>query len=257
MQCPKCHSEYRAADEICPSCGIVFAKYFRYRETPSRSASKPENPPPVRFYDSGESTDQRGNLQQFIFAAEQPVSWFAFIGRMLVFIGLVLWSWRFISAPIASNEVGQSFMHLINLPFHEAGHIIFRPFGTFITSLGGSLGQVLMPTICFGTLLFKTRDPFGASVALWWIGENFLDMAPYINDARAGDLPLLGGNFGHSSPYGFHDWEYLLTESGLLQYDHALAKTAFFIGSLIMLLALFWGARLLLIQYKTLRAEFE
>jgi hypothetical protein len=246
MQCPKCHSDRRDGEEICPACGIVFAKYFSYHAAP---AAKPEDQPAIRVYDPGEA---RGAFRELLFASGKPASWPAVCGRALVFIGLALWSWRFIGAPIAGNYAGESFMHLINLPFHEAGHVIFRPFGAFITSLGGSLGQVLMPAICCATLLIKTRDPFGASVALWWIGENFLDMAPYINDARAGDLPLVGGNYGHSSPYGFHDWEYLLTESGLLQYDHAIAKTAFAFGTLVMLLALAWGALLLLKQYKTL-----
>ena len=82
-------------------------------------------------------------------------------------------------------------------------------------------------------------------------------MAPYINDARAGQLPLLGGNYGHSSPYGFHDWEFILTESGLLHYDHLLAQAAFVIGSLLMLLALLWGAMLLITQFKELRAAPE
>lgn len=255
MQCPKCHGDYGAEDEICPSCGVVFAKYFRYHAAPS--STQAENKASIRLYDAEDINERRGNIQQFMFDAASPVSWFSCIGRMLIFIGLALWSWRFISAPLASNYAGQSFMHLINLPFHEAGHVIFRPFGAFIASLGGSLGQLLMPAICCGVLLLKTRDPFGASVALWWLGENFLDMAPYINDARAGELPLLGGNFGHSAPYGFHDWEYLLTESGLLRYDHLLAQSAFFIGSLLMLLALFWGALLLFSQYKTLRAAPE
>jgi hypothetical protein len=87
-------------------------------------------------------------------------------------------------------------------------------------------------------------------VALWWVGENFLDIAPYVNDARAGQLPLVGGNFGHSAPYGFHDWQYLLTESGYLQYDHSLAQAAYAIGSLIMLTALCGGAALLWRQYR-------
>jgi hypothetical protein len=248
MQCPKCHSDCRDGEEICPACGIVFAKYFSYHAPPPTSG-KPEDKPAIRIYDADEA---RGDLQEFIFVTDKPVSWFSFAGRAVILLGLAIWSWRFISAPIASNYAGESFMHLINLPFHEAGHIIFRPFGAFITSLGGSLGQVLMPTLCCATLLIKTRDPFGASVALWWLGQNFLDMAPYINDARAGDLPLVGGNYGHSSPYGFHDWEYLLTESGLLQYDHALARAAFVFGSLVMLLAQALGATLLFKQYKTL-----
>ncbi|MGB5733236.1 MAG: zinc ribbon domain-containing protein, partial [Thiohalocapsa sp.] len=160
------------------------------------------------------------------------------------------WGLGLIGSSVESNAVGKSFLHLINLPFHEAGHIFFRPFGAFIASLGGTLGQLLMPLIAMLVLLLKTRDPFGASVALWWFGQNFLDIAPYINDARAGQLPLLGGNFGHSSPYGFHDWEYLLTETGLLRLDHTLAQASHGLGSLIMLAALAWGAVLVYRQFK-------
>ena len=33
-------------------------------------------------------------------------------------------------------------------------------------------------------LLLQSRDAFGASVAGWWLGQNFLDIAPYIGDAN-------------------------------------------------------------------------
>jgi hypothetical protein len=112
-----------------------------------------------------------------------------------------------------------------------------------------------MPAICLGVLLVRTRDPFGASVALWWLGENFLDIAPYINDARAGELPLLGGNTGHSAPYGFHDWQFILGETGLLHLDHSLARLSHFVGSLVMLAALAWGAVLLWRHLRQLRAR--
>jgi hypothetical protein len=165
--------------------------------------------------------------------------------KAVLLAGLALWGLRLIGASVESNAAGASVLHLVNLPFHEAGHIFFRPFGEFMASLGGTLGQLLMPLIATLVLLLRTRDPFGASVGLWWFGQNFLDIAPYINDARAGQLPLLGGNFGHSSPYGFHDWEYILTETGLLHLDHGLAQASHAFGSLIMLLALGWGAVLL------------
>ena len=67
----------------------------------------------------------------------------------------------------------------------------------------------------------------------------------YIGDARAGTLPLLGGNTGHSSPYGFHDWEFLLTETGLLRYDQTLARLSHGFRSLLMFLAIAWGAYIL------------
>jgi hypothetical protein len=63
-------------------------------------------------------------------------------------------------------------------------------------------------------------------------------------------LPLIGGNFGHSSPYGFHDWQYLLTETGLLKYDHFLAGAAVAFGTGLMLVAFVWGGYLLFQQFK-------
>jgi len=240
MSCPKCRFELTVQSEICPHCGIVFEKYFKYH--PEHNERENAQSPVVTVVEE----DKTGSLTQLLFQEAQQSPMVYFWGRLLIFLGLIIWSWQLMGSPIESNAAGNSFLHLVNLPFHEAGHIVFRPFGAFITSLGGTLGQLLMPLICMGVLLVKTRDPFGASVALWWFGENFLDIAPYMNDARAGQLPLLGGNFGHSAPYGFHDWQYLLTESGLLQYDHILAKVAFLIGSLIMLLSLLWGGFLLL-----------
>ncbi|MDI1292670.1 MAG: zinc ribbon domain-containing protein [Methylobacter sp.] len=244
MNCPKCQNELQVQSEICPHCGIVFEKYLKYH--PEQSARQDAQSVIVTLYEE----DDTKPLSQILFHEMQQTTLADFIGRAIILAGLIIWSWQLISAPIESNAVGNSFLHRVNLPFHEAGHIIFRPFGAFITSLGGTLGQLLMPSICTGVLLLKTRDPFGASVALWWVGENFLDIAPYMNDARAGQLPLLGGNFGHSAPYGFHDWQYLLTESGLLQYDHFLAKAVFVIGSAIMLLSLLWSGLLLVKRYK-------
>ena len=149
-----------------------------------------------------------------------------------------------------SNYSGRSFLHLVNLPFHEAGHVFFGFFGQFIRSLGGSLGQILMPLICLFTLLIKTRDTFGAAVCLWWVGENFIDIAPYVNDANKLTMMLLGGNTGSSAPYGFHDWEYILTETGLIRYTDVLANGTFVLGATIMMLSYFWGGFLLIKQYK-------
>lgn len=241
MNCPKCHRELRAESDVCPHCGIVFAKYFTYRPRQGES--------PEIGLDLGDE-DDISPLKRLLFGNESSRKPGFPIVRALLLAGLALWSWRLLNASIDSNYAGNSFLHLINLPFHEAGHVVFRPFSAFITSLGGTLGQLLMPAICTAVLLVKTRDPFGAAVSLWWFGENFLDIAPYIDDARAGVLPLLGGNFGHSSPYGFHDWEYLLTETDLLRYDHTIADGSYALGAVIMLLALAWGGVLLHRQHR-------
>lgn len=184
-------------------------------------------------------------LREFLLPAASSTSRAALAGRALLYFVLLVWGLRLTASPVESNAVGRSVLHLVNLPFHEAGHVVFSPFGGFLHSLGGTLGQLLIPLICAGTLLLRTRDPFGAAVGLWWFGENFLDIAPYINDARALELPLLGGIDGASAPYGFHDWNYLLTESGLLFRDHELARACHLMGCVIMVFALVWAAALL------------
>ncbi len=79
-----------------------------------------------------------------------------------------------------------------------------------------------------------------------------MDLAPYIGDARSLTLPLLGGNTGRTSPYGFHDWEFILQETRLLRYDHVLAKCAYILGTVLMICALAWGGYILFRQYKRL-----
>ncbi len=251
MQCPKCGAGQPAENAICERCGIVFEKYYKYHPRPGDAPA----PTPTRTRAANfapRPAPGRSALADLVLPETQRGGQVALAGRALLWVVLAGWGLTLMLSSVESNAAGESFLHLINLPFHEFGHLLFRPFGQYMASLGGTLGQLLMPAICFGVLLVQTRDPFGASAALWWFGENFLDIAPYINDARAGVLPLLGGNTGHSAPYGFHDWEYLLGETGLLHLDHTLARTSHLLGSLIMLLALGWGAWLLWRHYRQL-----
>ena len=104
-----------------------------------------------------------------------------------------------------------------------------------------------------GTLL-RTADAFGASVALWWLGESFMDIGPYIADASSGELLLLGGVTGRDVP-GYHDWENVLIDLGLLQYDRTLGTLSYDLGRLLMLAAFAWGGRLLVRQHRELQTS--
>ncbi len=243
MKCPKCNFEQPDQNAECPRCGIIFAK-FRNRP---QAAVQPQP--------AAASEDERrtGLVAELLFYVNPEINPLVFWGRVLFFLIIFIWGLKFIFTPVESVYVFKSFWHLVNLPFHEAGHIFFRPFGRFMTSLGGSLAQIIMPLVYLAVFLIKTRDTFAASFCLWWTGESFLDLAPYIDDARRLTLPLVGGNTGRTSPYGFHDWEFILKESGLIRYDHTLAKSAFFIGCLLMICAFVWGGYILLKQYRQLK----
>jgi hypothetical protein len=159
------------------------------------------------------------------------------VTRALVLAGLAAWTLQFAAAPLAA--AGNSILHLPNLVFHEAGHVIFSPFGRFVSVLGGSLLQVLVPVI-LAVALFRQGDLFGTAVCGWWAGQNLLDLAPYISDARALQLVLLGGHTG--AEVEGHDWEYLLQSLGWMRYDRTLGLASYRIGLAVMWGAILWAA---------------
>lgn len=246
--CPKC-GHTRAADEPadagrCPRCGLVYAKWFRSRFHIRRTA--------------GEGRDDSvgpGLRWRALILPDDALDGGVVYLYALLWLGLLLWGgylvrldyYYFVDGhriDAATPPIYESFLHNVNLVFHEAGHVLFRPLGDFMAILGGSLLQVLMPLVVTVAFLFREGNPFGASVGLWWTGQSLMDLAPYINDARARQIPLLGGGDGRDRP-GMHDWYNLLAELGWLEHDHAIAAMVDRAGAMLMLLALAWGGALL------------
>lgn len=118
----------------------------------------------------------------------------------------------------------------VNLAVHEAGHVLFQPFGDPLDVLGGSLFQVLVP-LAFVAYFLVRRDPWSASVVLAWVGVSLTNVARYIADARAQDLPLLGGE------NVIHDWWYLLIEWDLLPQDLVIARMVRMVATLVFIVA--------------------
>jgi len=158
----------------------------------------------------------------------------------LVLILITIYSFKLIALPM--EQAANTFIHNINLPIHETGHLVFMPFGDFLHFLGGTLGQILMPLLIMLAFLVKYRDSFSAAMMFWWVGENFIDIAPYINDARTRRLFLVGG--------GRHDWAWLLGRLNMLQYDHTIAIASYTLGIILMITALLWAIVVLIQQIR-------
>jgi hypothetical protein len=161
--------------------------------------------------------------------------------RLALLVGLAVWTWRFASNPLGM-AVMDSFLHLPDLVFHEAGHVIFAPLGQFMSVLGGSLLQCLVPVIVAVSFVRQSQS-FSAAVCAWWAGQNLVDIAPYIADARALRLVLLGGRTG--AEVEGHDWEYLLTTLGMTHLDRTIGLWTHYAGVLLMVGAIGVGAWLL------------
>jgi hypothetical protein len=117
------------------------------------------------------------------------------------------------------------FLDNVTLIFHEAGHIIFLPFGTFLNIAGGTILQIMIPAVI---ILYFARNGkmYSASFILFWLGESFLNASVYAADAPYMRLELLGGDTSG------HDWR------GMLDYLDIPVSTGTDIGAVLRIFGL-------------------
>ena len=138
----------------------------------------------------------------------------------------------------------------ITFGVHELGHLVFAPFGMWMSVAGGSLAQILLP-IAAGALMLHHRDYFGATIAGVWLSASLSNMAVYVADARARELTLLG--FGEDP---LHDWAFLLSSMGLLQADITVARFVRLVAFIVLVASTATGGWLCLTMARS-RAALE
>lgn len=142
---------------------------------------------------------------------------------------------------IAYDPMAGSFLDLVDLPIHEFGHLLFRPFGQFMMVAGGSLFQVIMPAIFVGYFCWNEKY-YSAAIVLFWFGQSIINVFIYAQDAVVMQLVLLGGLTG--SEGSFHDWHYLFEETGLLASTKQVAGLIRLLGTLCIITASVLSIRL-------------
>jgi hypothetical protein len=145
------------------------------------------------------------------------------------------WTGSILLLPIAVyyivNAGKFTFIDFVNLLIHEGGHGVFKIFGKFIYSLGGTLMQIIIPGM-FVIFYAVKKKKIAVQIFLIWLGENFINISVYASDARAKRLPLLGGN------KVYHDWNWILNQIGLLEYDYIIGQIFFTLGVIALLFSL-------------------
>lgn len=121
----------------------------------------------------------------------------------------------------------------VDLAIHETGHLVFAPFGEFLTVLGGTLFQLIVP-LAFVITFWRRGERYAAYITGWWVAQSCWNIARYAADARAQELPLVGG--------GEHDWTWLLDSLGWLEQDQTVASTIRVIGALLFGLSMLGAA---------------
>ena len=135
---------------------------------------------------------------------------------------------------IAWKPLDGSFLDLVDLPVHETGHLIFRIFGEFMMIAGGSLFQIIVPAVFVG-YFWRHEKYYSAAIVTFWVGQSLLNVYVYANDAVVMQLVLTSGMTG--SEGGFHDWNYMLSRTGLLKSTKTIANIIRLFGTLTIIAA--------------------
>lgn len=243
--CPKCRHAPLPADQAfpaaCPACGLILAKFGAARPA-ARHA------PDTAQTESEAPAENRGFIARWLFhvpGTVARVNWYGRIAALAIFALWTFWIWRDMDIP--AGESGSYFLHVVLTPFHEAGHYaIFRWFGNFVMTLGGTLGQHLLPIVLGGALLVKRRDPFGAALFFWLLGYSVSDMGVYMFDAFDPKMMLLDGRTGAESDG--HDWQNIFGDVGLLRGARGIGIFFGRAGQALMLAGLAWAAWMVWLQ---------
>lgn len=148
----------------------------------------------------------------------------------LIFAGLmaIYFFW------VAFTPMQGSFLDFVDLPIHETGHLLFRPFGDFIMVAGGTLFQIIVPAVFVGYFVWNGK-PYSASIVLFWVGQSLINVHIYAADAVKMQIVLTSGMTG--SEGSFHDWNYMLTELGLINSTPTVAGIIRLLGTLVIVAA--------------------
>lgn len=146
---------------------------------------------------------------------------------MVLTVVLAVYGWQCLRSP-----GDYRWLDSLDLAIHEAGHLFFAFDGETLAVLGGTLMQLIVP-LAFALALWRTGDRHGATVPLWWLGQNCWNISVYVKDARTQELPLVGG--------GEHDWALLLDQWGWLDRDQSLGSAVYVLGVVLYALAVVAG----------------
>lgn len=158
--------------------------------------------------------------------ADWPRRW-----RLALTVVLAVYGWRCLQTPGTYR-----WLDSLDLAIHETGHLVFAFGGETLAILGGTLLQLIVPA-AFAVALWRSGDRHGATVPLWWLGQNCWNISVYIGDARAQELPLVGG--------GEHDWAILLDRFGWLEHDGTIGGMVYLVGVILYGVAVVGGWTLL------------
>ena len=158
------------------------------------------------------------------------VGWILFLG---LFVSLINFTPASINNPVVAG------MYLIDFCVHEVSHILTSAFPPIITAAAGSIGEVSFTILLF-IAVFRSKSYFAVVFAGLWVMLGLMSFGAYVADAKAQAIPLIS-----MSETAKHDWNYVLTQLGWLDWCTQIGNTIRTIGITVGVASLLFGVYLM------------
>jgi hypothetical protein len=132
-------------------------------------------------------------------------------------------TWRWVVAAVVCLLLGWfafgrgvrvPLLGLVDLGFHELGHLLTRWLPEVVMAMMGSIFQIAAPLGIAVYFLWRARDVAAGAMCLAWAGSSAQDVSVYIADAPYQRLQLIGGE---------HDWAFVLGHYHAVNHAAAIA----------------------------------
>ncbi len=185
--------------------------------------------------------------QSCFFFKTSALTWFILLTAAL----WLTWQWK---SSLADTLLNNIFVYAPNYLTHEmlghnlVGNIFFRAFyttapelGKWLHTLAGNGVETLLPLCLLCWVLRLDGGRWLLPPLTYWLASTFYGAGVYAQDARACSLPLTSSDMMTNYKPGeiCGDWHHILEPLGLLEADQIIAYTFLFIGSLLLMLALY------------------
>ena len=139
----------------------------------------------------------------------------------------------------------------VNYAIHELGHFVTAFLPTLICIAAGTIFQLLLPL--YGLFCFlRQRDYFGIAITLDWLASNFFNISAYVGSSTDVEWVAMVTVF-HGDGEIIHDWNYLLTDLGILGYYHSISNFFLILGWTAISAAILFGGYIIWLMFKLKR----
>ena len=175
------------------------------------------------------------------------------VGRSAIARAVLMTILAFLAVCLTMNHSCWTPFAALDLVVHEVGHPLFSFFGEWMHYAGGTILQLVLPLLVT-VLLLRQGEYFSLPLGGVWFAVNMFEIARYIADTRAQELPLvtLGFSGGEPAVVKFTDWEYLLDRiPGLsIEYDTDVALAVRIAAYILLWGSILLGAWMVLVMFK-------